>query len=42
MDKSTEAEFARMLASNQPKLADKALKKVGRWLINKSVQKDGI
>lgn len=41
MELSTEVHFAQRLASNQLKIREKTLQKLGRWLASKSVNKDG-
>lgn len=40
MEITAEVHFAQRLACSQPKLAEKTLKKVGKWLAIKSVHKD--
>ncbi|KFM59369.1 hypothetical protein X975_07521, partial [Stegodyphus mimosarum] len=41
MESSAEVHFAQQLASNQPKIREKALKKLGKWFALKSVSEDG-
>lgn len=42
MEIEADVHFAQRLASNDPKIREKTLKKLGRWFANKSVNKDGI
>ncbi|KAG8187782.1 hypothetical protein JTE90_025820 [Oedothorax gibbosus] len=41
MENSAEAHYCQQLASNQPNVREKALRKIGLWFATKSVSKDG-